>query len=183
MPALGLVETTGIAAGVGLADRLVKEADVSLLRATTICGGRYMIQIEGDRAAVAAALAAVAEGGATRIVGKYLIPRVSSDVLEVLRRPSGIRLGQAIAVIEARTATAGIVAADAAVKAAAVSLAKLVTGQGINGKSYCVFCGELSSVEAGVRAAVDVLANNLIDTLVLAAPDRAVLGELTRVLG
>lgn len=182
MPALGLVETAGIAAGVGLADRMVKAADVSLLRAATICGGRYMIQIEGDREAVAAALAEAAEGG-VRIIGKYLIPGVGSEVLEALRRPSGVRLGQAIAVIEARTATAGIVAADAAVKAAAVSLAKLVTGQGINGKSYCVFCGELSSVEAGVRAAADVLANNLIDTMILAAPDRAVLGELTRILG
>ncbi|MDP3480770.1 MAG: BMC domain-containing protein [Desulfoprunum sp.] len=182
MPALGLVETAGIAAGVGLADRMVKEADVNLLRATTICGGRYMIQVEGDRAAVAAALAVAAEDG-SRIIGKYLIPQVSSEVLDALRRPSGVRLGQAIAVVEARTATSGIVAADAAVKAAAVSLAKLVTGQGINGKSYCVFCGELSSVEAGVRAAVDVLANNLIDTMVLAAPDQAVLGELTRILG
>jgi microcompartment protein CcmL/EutN len=182
MPALGLVETAGIAAGVGLADRMVKEADVTLIHAVTICGGRYMVQITGDRAAVEASMAVVADAG-VRIIGKYVIPQVSSEVLAVLRRPAGVRLGQAIGVIESRTATSGIVAADAAVKAADVSLARLVTGQGINGKSYFVLSGELSSVEAGVRAAVDVLANNLIDTTVLAAPDPAVLSELTRVLG
>lgn len=182
MPALGLVETAGIAAGVALADRMVKAAKVNLLRATTICSGRYMIQISGDQAAVEAALAMVADCPA-RIIGHYLLPQVSNEVLEVLRRSTGVRPGQAIAVIESRTVISGIAAADAAVKAAAVGLARLVTGQGINGKSYCVLCGELSSVEAGVGAAVNILANNLIDTTILAAPDQAVLHELTRVLG
>lgn len=182
MPALGLVETAGIAAGVALADRMVKAAQVNLIQATTICSGRYMIQISGDQAAVEAALAVVADSPA-RIIGQYLLPQVSDEVLAILRRPAGVRLGQAIAVIESRTVISGIAGADAAVKAAAVGLARLVTGQGINGKSYCVLCGELSSVEAGVRAAVDVIANNLIDTTILAAPDQAVLHELTRVLG
>lgn len=182
MPALGLVETAGIAAGVALADRMVKAAQVNLIQATTICSGRYMIQISGDQAAVEAALAVVADSPA-RIIGQYLLPQVSDEVLAILQRPAGVRLGQAIAVIESRTVISGIAGADAAVKAAAVGLARLVTGQGINGKSYCVLCGELSSVEAGVRAAVDVIANNLIDTTILAAPDQAVLHELTRVLG
>ncbi len=182
MPALGLVETAGIAAGVGLADRMVKEAEISLLSATTICSGRYMIQITGDQAAVEAAMAVVPDCGA-RIIGAFLLPQVSDDVLAALRRPAGVKLGQAIAVIESRTVVAGIACADAAIKAAAVSIARLVTGRGINGKSYCVLCGDLSSVEAGVGAAVDVLANNLIDTTILAAPDQAVLRELTRVLG
>jgi microcompartment protein CcmL/EutN len=178
MPALGLVETAGIAAGIGLADRMVKEADVSLLHAVTICSGRYMIQITGDRSSVEAAMAVTADTS-IRIIGKFVIPQVSAEVLEVLRRPARVRPGQAVGVVESRTVTAGIVAADAAVKVADVILARLVTGQGINGKSYFVLGGELSSVEAAVRAAADVLANNLIDTLVLAAPDQAVLSELS----
>ncbi len=98
--ALGMIETRSFPATVEAADAMVKAAKVNLLRATTICSGRYMIQISGDQAAVEAALATVADCPA-RIIGHYLLPQVSNEVLEVLRRSTGVKPGQAIAVIEA----------------------------------------------------------------------------------
>lgn len=181
MPALGLVETSGIAAGVGLVDRMVKEAEVELVRAGTICGGRYLIMISGERAAVGAAVAATRESVA-RIIGRYIIAQVSPAVTAVLRRSVAVRSDAALAVIEARNSASAIVAADMAVKTADVVLAKLVTGQGINGKAYFLLSGELSSVEAATAAATVSLGENYIDTVILANPDPAVLHELTQIL-
>ena len=58
MDTLGLVEVRSIAAGAELADRMVKAAEVELLRAATICSGRYLILVAGDRQAVDTAVGA-----------------------------------------------------------------------------------------------------------------------------
>jgi microcompartment protein CcmL/EutN len=179
MPALGLIETAGIAAGVGLADRMVKEAEVKLIRAGTICGGRYLIMISGEKAAVGAALSATRESAA-RIIGRYVIPQISTAVTAVLRRSIAVPGDAALALIEAKNSASAIVAADTAVKAADVVLARLVIGRGINGKAYFLLIGELSSVEAAATAAAASLGKNRIDTVILANPDPAVLHELTR---
>ena len=51
MDTLGVVESRSIAAGVELADGMVKVAQVDLVRASTICSGRFLIFAAGDRAA------------------------------------------------------------------------------------------------------------------------------------
>lgn len=44
---LGVVEVNSIAAGVELADGMVKVADVELVRAATLCSGRFIIHVAG----------------------------------------------------------------------------------------------------------------------------------------
>ena len=43
MDTLGVVELSSIAAGAELADGMVKVADVELVRAATLCSGRFII--------------------------------------------------------------------------------------------------------------------------------------------
>ncbi len=181
MSTLGLVETKSIAAGVLVADLMMKRATVELVRAATICSGRYMIQISGDREAVKTAMDAARESDAI-IAGIFVISNVTPEVLMALKNTTTVvNRNAALCVVECRTATSGIAAADAAIKASGTVLAKLVTGQGIMGKSYFVLAGELTAVEAGTAAARETLQKNLINAVVIPSPDESVMNALIKV--
>jgi microcompartment protein CcmL/EutN len=47
-PAIALIETNSIAAGILAGDAMVKKAVVQLLEARSICPGKYMVLIGGD---------------------------------------------------------------------------------------------------------------------------------------
>ena len=175
---LGLVESRTIAAGILLADRMVKAADVTLLKATTICAGRYFIQVGGDRSAVETAVAS-AENSDYALVGSIVISNVHPDIFQGVARCRDIPAGDAIGVVECKTVSAGVHAADKALKKAAVQLARLVIGQGISGKSYFILNGEIAEVEEAVAAAITVLDKYLLETVVIPAPDAAIIEALT----
>ena len=75
MDTLGLVEVRSIAAGAELADRMVKAAEVELLRAATICSGRYLILVAGDRQAVDTAVDAARQTGRA-LCGAFVISQL-----------------------------------------------------------------------------------------------------------
>jgi microcompartment protein CcmL/EutN len=86
--------------------------------------------------------------------------------------------GDAIGVVECRTSSAGVVAADQVLKGSAVNLAQLVIGKGISGKSYFLVHGGVSDVQEAVAIAVRSLEKNLLETVVIPAPDESVLDSL-----
>lgn len=174
---LGIVECRTIATGVSLTDAMLKAAPVKLLRAATVCSGWYLVFIAGDRDSVetSVALAADLKRG---LLGSYVLSNISPQVMDALERPSEAEPGDAIALIEARTSSIGVAAADKAVKDAPVRLIRLVPGEGITGKSYFVLCGTLSAVEAGAEAAHAVLGKYLVDSVILARPEEALLATL-----
>ncbi|MBI9091167.1 MAG: BMC domain-containing protein [Desulfobacterium sp.] len=180
MSTLGLVETKSIAAGVLVADLMMKRASVELVKATTICSGRYLIQISGEREEVKTSVEAAREAGVI-LVATFVLSNISPEVLTALKRSPLVGRNNALSVVECKTASAGIAAADAAVKESGATLAKLVTGQGIMGKSYFVLAGELTSVQAGTRAAEHNLEKNLINTVVIPSPDFSVMNALIKV--
>lgn len=178
MDTLGLVESRSIAAGVNLADGMVKVAQVELVRAGTICSGRYFICLGGDRQAVQTAVSHAEQSGSA-LAGSYVISGVSLQVLAVLKKSVQPGTPGALGVVECRTVSAGIAAADAAVKRSGISLLRLVTGQGINGKSYFVFSGDVASVQEAADAAKTALGRHLIESVVIARPDASVVRALT----
>ena len=174
MTSLGLVETRSIAFGIGLTDAMVKHTDIHLIRAATICSGRFLILVSGDRAAVGEAID-VANETKEKLFACHLISRVSEQVMAALsHRTVAVEKG-AIAILECRNVVSGIRAADVAVKAAAVSLVKLVCGQSINGKSYFLLAGEVADVEAGAEAAVQMLGKDLLEQMIIPSPDAVLL--------
>lgn len=181
MDTLGIVESKSIAAGVELADAMVKVAEVELLRASTVCSGRYLIHVGGDREAVETAVRLAQDSGRA-LVGSYVISNVSTQVMAVLKKSEPLDERKALAVIECRTVSAGIAAADATVKRSAVQLARLVTGQGINGKSYFVISGDVASVEEATAAARTALGGHLIEAIVIPRPSAPVVQALTSVM-
>ena len=179
MDTLGVVESKSIAAGVELADGMMKVANVELVRAATICSGRYMIYVSGDRQAVETSVR-FAEDSGRGLTGSFVISNVSPQVTSALKKGIAPEPGDAIGVIECRTVAAGVAAADCAVKQAAVSLLRLVTGQGITGKSYFVLSGDVGSVTEATEAARAVLEGKLVEAVVIPRPDADVVRALTR---
>ncbi len=178
MDTLGVVETRSIAAGVELADGMAKAAQVALVRASTVCSGRYTIYVAGDTQAVGASVAFARESGRA-LAGSFVISNVSPQVLEALRHGAFAEESEALGVVECRTVSSGIAAADSAVKRSAVRLLRLVTGQGINGKSYFVLSGDVASVKEAVQAAKESLGRDLVEAVVLPRPEAAVAAALT----
>ncbi len=174
---LGIVECRTIASGVSLTDAMLKAAPVDLLRAATGCSGWLQIFIAGDRDAVETSVALAAESG-RGILGSYVLSNLSPQVLDALKKPSRAEPGDAVAIIEARYSSIGVAAADRAVKHAPVRLIRLVPGEGITGKSYFVLCGTVAAVEAGAEAAREMLGKHLVDAVVLAKPEEALLATL-----
>jgi microcompartment protein CcmL/EutN len=175
---LGVVESKGIASGVALADGMLKAADVVLVRAATICSGRYLIHVSGDCAAVETAVR-WARSAARALAGSFVIANVSPQVLEALKHAGTAAPGEALGVVECRTVSSGLAAADHAVKRAAIRLLRFVAGQGINGKSYFVISGDVAAVAEASEAAATALGRDLVETVVIPRPSAPIVQALT----
>ena len=181
MDTLGLVEVRSIAAGAELADRMVKAAEVELVGAAPSCRGRSVCRVAGARPAGDPAVAAARQSGRA-LSGAFVIAQISVQVLAALKKSFPAEKGDALAVLEYRTVAAGITAADAAVKRAAVRVLRLVTGQGINGKSYFVLGGDVASVTEAVDAATTAADAYLVEAVVIPRPDPQLVQALTSVV-
>ena len=84
-------------------------------------------------------------------VDSVVIPRVHPQVIQAINlstTPEGVN---AVGVMEFYSITAAVYAADAAVKAADVTLIDVRLGIGIGGKSFAVLTGDVAAVEEAVN--------------------------------
>lgn len=169
MDTLGVVETKTIASGVRIADEMLKIADVTLVRASTICSGRYLIFVSGRQADVEMAVGHAHLSN--KLTGDFVISGISAELIAVLKKRVPLKAVQALALVEASTVSAGVAAADVAVKSADIRLIRFVTGVGICGKSYFVFSGELAAVEEATQKAQQFLGTKYIESTVIARPE------------
>ncbi len=181
MDTLGVVEMLSIASGAEIADAMVKSADVELLRASPICGGRFLIYVSGGLKAVETAVEAAISSG-RKIIGSFVISHVSPLLTAALKRSCPAERGEALGVVESRIVSAGLKAADAAVKKADVRILRFVAGQGIMGKSYFVLGGDVAAVREAVQDACDVLSDKLVESVVIPSPAEAVAQALSGVV-
>jgi microcompartment protein CcmL/EutN len=158
-PALGLVELSSIALGLVTGDAMAKRAPVSTLHAGTVHPGKYLVLVGGDVAAVDEALAAgrLAAGGS--LLGELFLPAVDPAVVEALRGARRGSDGEALGIVETRTVASTLQAADAGVKGAAVELLEVRLADGLGGKAFALFGGQVTDVEAAVEQAIAVLAS------------------------
>lgn len=151
MEAIGILESNSIAKGIEAADAVLKAADTALLYAKPVCPGKYTILFYGDVAAVSASLDAGAAVIDAHLVDSVVIPRIHPQVIQAISlstAPDGVN---AVGVMEFFSVTAAVYAADAAAKAADVTLLDVRLGVGIGGKSFAVLTGEVAVVEEAVR--------------------------------
>jgi microcompartment protein CcmL/EutN len=156
---LGLIELNSIARGYYAADIMLKAAEVELIKAHSICPGKFVVLIGGDVGAVKAAVAAGIEASRENCVDHLVLPNLSSQVIPAIMGCTMVTLADAMGVMEFFSIASAVTAADMALKAANVALVDLRLGFAIGGKASVTLTGDVSAVtaavEAGSRAATD----------------------------
>ncbi len=183
MDTLGIVECRSIASGAALSDKMLKVADIELIRAGTICPGKYIIYIGGSVSSVESAIS-MADSSGVKLVGSFVISGVSNEIIRAVGRASSILSNkddetiQALGIVESSAVGACIQAADDVLDKADVKLRRIVLGQGIAGKAYFVVTGDLSAVNIAVGEGKRSLDKKLLEAVVIARPEPAVIKNL-----
>lgn len=180
MNTIGFLETTSIAAGVEIADKMIKASNVELIFARTSCPGKYHVLITGEVSAVEMSLKEGKETGKGFVVNTVLIPRVHPQVIQAINCGIVSENIPAIGILEYFSVTASLQAADTAVKAAKVDLMDIRLGTGIGGKSFVMLTGEISSVQNAVKAALNSQENSdmLLNYTIVTKPRRELIENL-----
>ena len=170
--AIGLIETVSIAIGIRVTDEMVKTADVEVLESTAICPGKYMVLIAGDVSSVESSLKRGTETGGDVVVDTLFIPHVHPTVFPAILGATETDGLQALGVVETFTVASSILAADAAAKAAGVTLLEIRLAKGLGGKAFFTMSGEVFEVEAAMEAALKVAraGGNLVRSVVIPRP-------------
>jgi microcompartment protein CcmL/EutN len=167
-PALALLEFNSIAAGIEAGDAMIKRAPVDQIRSGTIQPGRFLVLVTGDVAPVEEAIAAGREVGAGSLCDEIYLPHVHPGVVEALDGDRHEGPGGALGIVETHTVAAAILAADAGLKGAEVTLWQLRLGDGLGGKGVVLFSGLVSDVEAAVSIAAARAQAQLLRQVVIA---------------
>lgn len=150
--ALAALECSSIAHGIVVADGMLKHAEVSLLASTTLSPGRFWILIGGAVADVRAAHGRGLALAADTLIDHLLLPQLDPQVLPAAAGVAPWGDAEALGVIETLSAASAILAADTAVKAAAVRLRRIRLADGIGGKGVVALTGAIPDVQAAAEA-------------------------------
>lgn len=152
MNALGMIETNSIPIGINAGDAMLKAATVKLVAAQPICAGKYIVLVTGEVAAVKESVEAGKAVAGSLLVDSMVISHVHEQVPKAINACNEIGQVSAVGVMEAFSLCTAVVVADAAVKAADVSLIDIRLGRGLGGKAFITLTGEVAAVRAAVAA-------------------------------
>lgn len=170
--AVGMVEFLSMAKGMEACDAMLKVAPVDVIEAHPVCSGKYFVLVTGDVDAVQTSVEHGKEVGRHFVVDYFIIPNLDPQIYPALKSAVDIPRLQALGAIETFNAAACILAADAAAKAADVTLIEIRLCMGMGGKAMVTLTGDVSAVEAAVRAGVDEITENgsLVTSVVIPGP-------------
>jgi microcompartment protein CcmL/EutN len=157
MPAaIGMLELTSIAAGYKVQDTLLKTAEVELLVARTVCPGKYIVIIGGKVAGVTASMRSGRQAAEGFLVDELLISNIDPVIFSALSGSVELPPNhhRTMGIIETFSSSAAIEAADAAVKAAQVTLIRIHVAMAIGGKGFMMVCGDVTAVRTAIEAGV-----------------------------
>ena len=112
---------------------------------------RNIFGASGDTGAVRASLEAGKAAGGEFVVDTLLIPSVHEQVFPAISGTVEVTDPQAVGVIEYYSIASAIEAADAAAKAAQITLIEVRTGYAIGGKGFVVLTGDVGAVRAAIE--------------------------------
>lgn len=151
--AIGVMEFSSIARGMLTADRMMKAARIRLLKAATVCPGKYILLFAGQVDDVSTAIRLGKQVGGEYVVDELELPHVHAQVIPAILQISEIGRTEAVGVMEFYSVTSGIQAADIAAKAAAVQLLEIRIGYAVGGKGLVLLTGDLEAVKTALEAA------------------------------
>ncbi len=179
--AIGAVELSSIGVGYKIEDEMLKAGSVELVIARTICSGKYLIVIGGTVSDVQASVQAGLAQAGEAIIDHLVIPNVHESVFPALGQ-SVVLDGQetgALGVVETFSGTSVLAAADAAAKAARITLLRIHVAMALGGKGLCLMAGSVANVRAGVQAAAEVARERglLVSEVVISGPSKELFAE------
>lgn len=151
--AVGMIELNSIARGIEVCDYMIKAAQVDVLRASTVCPGKYMIVIGGETGAVEASMKEGLDKSGPHSVDTLIIPNIHNEVIPAIHMTNSVVTLGAVGVLEFYSIASAIIAADAAAKAANITLIEVRMGFAIGGKGMVTLTGDVGAVRAAVSAA------------------------------
>jgi microcompartment protein CcmL/EutN len=152
---LALLETSSIARGIEAADAMLKKAAVELLMTLAVPRGKYLVMIEGPLAEVESSLNEGLAVAGNTVVDSFLIQHVHPQLPAAIKGRVPVERIEAVGIIETKEVASAIYAADAAAKAAAVTLIEARNQPGAKG--MVVLTGDVGAVRAAVAAGVAVV--------------------------
>jgi len=171
---IGLIEVSSIGRGFQAEDAMLKAAEVDLVLARTICSGKYLVVVAGDVASVTASVEAGETAIPDGLIESRVISRLHPSVFPAISQSVDVDpdTARALGVVETFSAASIVEAADAAVKAAAVTLFRVHLAMAIGGKGFLLMTGDVASVKAGVEAAIQAAGTEgmLVSRVVIPAP-------------
>ncbi len=150
--AIGMVEFISIARGIYAADQMVKISDVEIVTASSVCPGKFIAIVHGDVAAVQDSVAIGEKTADEYLVDSIVIPNVSPAVFPAITGATMPDRIQALGIMESFSLATMIISADAVLKAAELQPLELRLGNGLGGKAYFIFTGDVAAVQTGVDA-------------------------------
>ncbi|AKL96455.1 microcompartment protein [Clostridium aceticum] len=178
--AIGMVEFTSVARGIYAADQMVKTADVEIVTAASTCPGKYIAIVHGDVASVYDSVSTGERVAEEYLVDSIVIPNVHPQVFPAITGATMPDHIQALGIIESFAQATMIVAADAVLKAAELEALELRLGNGLGGKSFFIFTGDVAAVQAGVEAGKAAAKDNglLVNVEVIPSPSDVLVASL-----
>jgi len=187
-PALGLLELTTVARGIVVADAALKRAPALLVSSRTLSGGKHLVILAGGVAEVNEAMTAGAQVAGDRLRDRCELAYADAQIWPMLARGGVIEPAdwaadadaEAVAIVETATVCAAIAAADAACKAADVTVRDVRLAVDLAGKALFTLTGSLDSIDAAVDAARAAAGDRLVDLERIAQPAPELRGKLFR---
>lgn len=155
--AIGLIELTSISVGYKVTDAMLKTASVELLLSRTVCPGKFICLVWGDVAAVSSSIEAGINEGQGYLVNDLVIPNLHPEIYPAMTCTNMVKRTDALGVIETFDIVSAILAADAAAKAADVTLCELRIAMAIGGKAFFTLTGDVAAVEAAIDSGLEAL--------------------------
>ena len=167
--AIGLLELNSIAKGIEATDAMMKAAFVKLLGAHPICPGKYLIMVSGE-------VGAGRETGDGFITDELLLADVHASVFPAITGTTDVDHLEALGIVETFSCPSCVVAADAAAKAALVTLIEIRLASGLGGKAFFTLTGEVGAVKAAMTMAEEVITRDgfVVSTVIIPSPHEAI---------
>jgi len=178
---IGVIELSSVGIGYGIEDEMLKAASVELLIARTICSGKYLIVLGGSVSDVQAAIETGLTAASDAIIDHLVLPNVHDTVFPALGQSLTLEDEHpgALGVVETFSGTSALAAADAAAKAANVTLFRIHIAMALGGKGLVLMTGTVADVTAGVQAAAEEVRQRglLVSEVVISRPGRELFAE------
>lgn len=178
--AIGMVEFNSIARGIYAADQMVKISEVDIVTASTACPGKYIAIVHGDVAAVEDSVRIGERMAEEFFVDSIVIPNVDPGVFPAITGSTMPQRVQAIGIMESFSLATMIICADQILKAAELEAIELRLGNGLGGKAYFTYTGDVAAVKSGTDAGEAIAKEKglLVNSEVIPSPSEVLVPSL-----